>query len=129
MCLLNIICLSAKGNQEEYHWEPTGPTAEDIMSSQTPAIELAIEKGNLSLVQKLINEGEDINAICRFGCPLLVRAVMSRHFPIVQLLIERGADIDKKNLLWRNSFNGSCSHERSKNGSIFSRTRCKYSCG
>ncbi|XP_020840023.1 2-5A-dependent ribonuclease [Phascolarctos cinereus] len=52
----------------------------------------AVKKGDIGLVQKLLEEGEDVNVQVEGGWTPLHNAVKEGHKDIVQLLLEKGAD-------------------------------------
>jgi ankyrin repeat protein len=54
----------------------------------------ACKKGNIELVQKLINAGVDVNARDNNGYPALMRAASFGHTEIAKLLIAAGADVN-----------------------------------
>jgi len=53
----------------------------------------AIKKGNLVEVKQLINAGAEVNALNRKGFSPLHIAVASNHVPIMETLVEHGADL------------------------------------
>lgn len=93
-CFLNIVSLSAR---EEFVWKHTSPTAEDIEASKPKAIDLALQKGDLSWVKNFVQQGGDVNAYVSFGMNMLARAVFFDHMHIVQYLVETGgADVNRR---------------------------------
>ena len=56
----------------------------------------AIEKGDLSLVKKLINKGASLNAELFNGMKPIHEAAASGHADIAQYLLSKGADVDSK---------------------------------
>ena len=56
----------------------------------------AIEKGDLSLVKKLINEGASLDTELFNGMKPIHEAVASGHAAIAQYLLNKGADVDSK---------------------------------
>ena len=59
------------------------------------ALVLAVESGQIEVVEALVNAGVDVNARSRSGNIALVAAVSIKELQIVKLLIENGADVIK----------------------------------
>ena len=53
----------------------------------------AIKKGDIAEVKQLINEGSDVNALNKKGYPPLYMALGCNRVPIMELLVENGADL------------------------------------
>lgn len=81
---------------DEYVWKPTGPTAEDLEAFKTKELDLALEKGDLPWIKNFVQQGGNLNTNDRMGRPLLVSAVFYKHMHILQYLVEKGADINKR---------------------------------
>jgi ankyrin repeat protein len=54
----------------------------------------AVKKGNISLTQKLIDAGVDVNAYNKERDTLLKKAIIRNYPTMVQLLIDKGANLD-----------------------------------
>ena len=48
------------------------------------------------IIQKLLNNGANINAITRFGLTGLIAACEGAHYHTVEFLIEEGASVNKQ---------------------------------
>ena len=57
---------------------------------------LAAIKGNIEVVKLLVEHGGDIQAQDIFGHTPLSYAVMNDHVPVVEMLLDRGADVNSK---------------------------------
>lgn len=67
-----------------------------LHSSERCLLHLAVKSGNLAMCSRLIDSGADLNySSPALGTPLL-RAVLERHYSIIELLVKQpGIDIDK----------------------------------
>jgi ankyrin repeat protein len=70
------------------------PQAVNLLSKEgfSPLI-LAAYSGNLEMVQLLAYEGAAINHTSPMGTALMA-AIVKNHFPVVQFLLEKGADVN-----------------------------------
>jgi ankyrin repeat protein len=69
------------------------------------AFHLALEKGNVEIVEELLKRGADVNAKSgRYGTPLAA-AVVGRNESLVRLLLERGADVNGHRLGYESALN------------------------
>jgi ankyrin repeat protein len=69
----------------------------DVMSEGNSAIGVAAEFGHFKVVQKLIENGADVNwKNSRNGWTSLMHASRNGHESVVKLLIGAGADIDAR---------------------------------
>jgi ankyrin repeat protein len=57
-------------------------------------LSMASRYGNLNEVQKLLDEGADVNWTNECGCTALYYACFKGHVEVVQLLLDRGAQMD-----------------------------------
>ncbi|XP_066510406.1 double zinc ribbon and ankyrin repeat-containing protein 1 isoform X2 [Hoplias malabaricus] len=53
-------------------------------------------RGQISVVQQLLDEGADPSCLGSDGRPALVAAVISGHHDIIPMLVQKGADIDQQ---------------------------------
>jgi ankyrin repeat protein len=60
------------------------------------AIELAIITDNLHLIKSLLNRTEGINSPTRYGLTILHLATTSNSVPILELIVNAGADLNKQ---------------------------------
>ena len=61
----------------------------------TSDLEWAIQNGTLPLVKYLVEKrGANVNAIGRFGSPMIKIAAFCHHLEIVKYLVEKGADVN-----------------------------------
>jgi|SRR5579859_164057 len=71
------------------------------------ALALASQFGHVELVSLLLDAGEDANRYNPVGCHShstpLHQAAVAGHIEVVRLLVERGARVDTKDILWRGS--------------------------
>ncbi|KAK0745460.1 ankyrin repeat protein, partial [Schizothecium vesticola] len=58
------------------------------------ALHLAAARGNLEIVNFLLEHGADMHQRDHYGCTQLFRAVDWMQNDITQLLLERGADVN-----------------------------------
>jgi ankyrin repeat protein len=69
------------------------------------ALAVASQKGNIEIVRLLLDAGEDPNRYNPMGSHShstpLHQAALYGHEDVVRLLIERGASVHTKDLLWR----------------------------
>ena len=97
-----------ESNTESNHWEPTGPTREDILAatkvenlsakgSLEDQLISAVKNGDLKNVEALINAGAHVDATDRYNCTALFHAIDVGHAEIVKLLIANGAAKNQKN--------------------------------
>ena len=70
----------------------------------TPALVLAAEQGNIADAARLINDGEDLNAIDQLGRTAMMAATHTNHPAVVELLINAGADVNIQDGLSDNPF-------------------------
>ena len=61
--------------------------------TQTHALFVAVESNNLTEVTRLVQGGADINSTDEFGFSLLVNALAEQELPIVDLLMQHGAEV------------------------------------
>ena len=67
--------------------------------AQRPKLHVAIEKGNLAEVKRLIKSGANVNRTNRIRVTPLMMAINEGHDEIAILLIKSMADLEKRNLL------------------------------
>jgi ankyrin repeat protein len=67
------------------------------LPSAAEALHQAVRDGNLSEVQRLINNGANVNSVDSAGSPPLVDAALSGRLEIAGFLLARGADSDARN--------------------------------
>jgi ankyrin repeat protein len=88
-------------------WEPTGPTAEDILSatkveklavkgSLEDKLINAVKNGDLKNVEAFIVAGADLEARDNEDMTALMRAAEKGHTDIFRILIDAGADMSAK---------------------------------
>ena len=71
-------------------------TSYEVTSSETPSpLSIAISKGDLNIVRKLIEYGADVNEKSNGMSPLMVAARYNKT-EIIKYLLSKGADINKK---------------------------------
>jgi ankyrin repeat protein len=58
----------------------------------------AADQGNISVIQKYIQEGSDVNFVDNYGNIAILCAAMNGHKEIVRMLIDAGADVDSQNI-------------------------------
>ncbi len=56
--------------------------------------EKAVRNGDASMIEKLVDEGAEINARDRYSQTALMLASQHGHIDIVRLLVDRGADLN-----------------------------------
>lgn len=61
----------------------------------------AAENGNIKIIEKLIENGADINAYGAYGNTALHLAVIRNNLAIINFLIKSGADINRRNSAWQ----------------------------
>jgi hypothetical protein len=64
---------------------------------RTLALMVAVEKGDIAKVEKLLAKGDDVNTRGKYGQTALYEAILSDHVELAALLIERGADVNAVN--------------------------------
>ncbi|WP_371376279.1 ankyrin repeat domain-containing protein [Thalassotalea aquiviva] len=69
---------------------------DEILMSNPTALWQAAATGRMEFVRVLIDKGANIN-VKHNGVPAIVIATHNRHFDVVKLLVEKGADIDASN--------------------------------
>ena len=74
---------------------------EDRMQfAQTMSLYYAAERGDLQVVQDLINQGYDVNIVCDISCagwtPVMI-ASANGHFDVVEFLLKNGANPNVQN--------------------------------
>ncbi|XP_042319890.1 2-5A-dependent ribonuclease-like [Sceloporus undulatus] len=81
------------------HQEPTNAEREDIFTDKALLLNCAVRFGTMETVQKLLEDGTDINSKVKGGWTALHSAVEANKEEIVHLLLEKGADphIKKEN--------------------------------
>lgn len=86
---------------DQYKQNPTPQKAEILFStlkasSHQLILEEAIANQDEYLVNLILNKGQvDINKANVYGKSLLHAAILTQNFPIVKLLVEKGADLNK----------------------------------
>ncbi len=105
--------IEAEASQsDDYDWENSGPTAEDIRAGLEAAkvktladkgsledkLMSAVKNGDLENVKDLIAAGADVNVKDSLNCTVLAHAVYKDNAEIVKLLIVNGAAKKEKNL-------------------------------
>ncbi len=69
------------------------------------AVALASQFGYVGIVRLLLDAGEDPNRYNPVGCHShsapLHQAALAGHLEVVRLLVERGARLDLKDIIWR----------------------------
>ncbi len=60
----------------------------------------AAENGDLELAKSLLKDGADINAKDGSGWTPIMRAIAANHDKMVELLIEKGADVNATSFGW-----------------------------
>jgi hypothetical protein len=66
-------------------------TLKTILNNNDVFLKVVCEKGNIEAVNKLLNEGIDINKKTSEGETPLIHAIQGRHVDVVELLLEKGA--------------------------------------
>lgn len=94
LLILNFITFSFTANADDAM--PSGLHGHGSLQSVDISLMQAIEKGDLPLVKKLINEGASINVELFNGMTPIHQAAMSGHFDIVHYLLDSGADVNSK---------------------------------
>jgi ankyrin repeat protein len=78
------------------------------------ALALACQHGRLQVVRLLLDAGEDPNRYNPVGCHShstpLHQAALAGHSEVVQLLIERGAKVDTRDILFGGTPSGWAEH-------------------
>lgn len=96
-----------KSEPRDDHWEPTGPTVEDIRAatkaenqaakgSREDKLISAVKKGDLKNVKTFISSGADLEARDNENMTALMRAAEKGYADIVRILLDAGADISAK---------------------------------
>src|SRR5262245_289366 len=70
----------------------------------TPSVDAFVEsaaKGNLPAVQSGLSAGIDPNSADQYGTTALVAAALEGHDEVVQALLERGTDVNRRSKGWR----------------------------
>jgi len=91
----------------DYHWKPTGPTAEDIQAatkvknlaakgSREDKLISAVKNGDLKNVETLIAAGAGLEARDNGDRTALMRAAEKGYSDIVRILIKSGADVNAR---------------------------------
>src|ERR1700722_5166500 len=91
----------------DYHWKPTGPTAEDIQAatkvknlaakgSREDKLISAVKNGYLKNVETLIAAGAGLEARDNGDRTALMRAAEKGYSDIVRILIKSGADVNAR---------------------------------
>ena len=57
--------------------------------------EAALQRGDVEALRRLLDKGEDVNLLDRYGQTSLMKAASAGRVDVVQLLIDRGADVNR----------------------------------
>ncbi len=55
----------------------------------------ALQRGDVEALRRLLDEGEDVNVLDRYGQTSLMKAASAGRVDVVRLLIDRGADLNR----------------------------------
>eukprot|EP00919_Chromeraceae_sp_WS-2016_P040362 GHVR01096384.1.p1 GENE.GHVR01096384.1~~GHVR01096384.1.p1 ORF type:complete len:146 (-),score=1.22 GHVR01096384.1:114-551(-) len=67
-----------------------------------------IHTDRISLVNILLHQGADVNAVSKYGTTPLMDAAIEGHLEVVNLLIDNGANVNYKDEMGRTPFIYSC---------------------
>jgi ankyrin repeat protein len=98
---LDLPAAAALGRTEEFLLLFPLATSDD----RHRALALASQFGHIEIVKALLDAGEDPNRYNPLGCHShstpLHQAALAGHEDLVHLLVERGARLDMKDILWQ----------------------------
>jgi hypothetical protein len=108
---LDLPAAAALGRPEDFRQLLPRATSDD----RHRALALASQFGHIEIVKALLDEGEDPNRYNPLGCHShstpLHQAALAGHDQLVRLLVERGARLDMKDILWQGTPAEGAAHE------------------
>jgi serine/threonine-protein phosphatase 6 regulatory ankyrin repeat subunit B len=110
-----VTCLQEHGASESV----------DTEKLQITSLMTAAREGNVHQLQKLIKERVDVNAVdpdrSQWGRTALIHAIMEKHFPAVELLLQAGADPNQREKMGRRENNSPLHHAAAWKDSRFTK--------